>query len=279
MSMKAVRRLARGLAPGAAAAVAASIGACSGPAEPDRAAATSPGSPSPTTSASVATPSPGGPSTTKAGPADTGGLQFDPARFGSGVDNPYFPLRPGTRFTYRGVSDGEPETIVVRVTGQTRTILGIPAVVVRDTVHIGGELVEDTYDWFGTDDDGNVWYLGEDVKDYEGGKVTGTGGSWEAGRNGAEAGVQMMAPPEVGDRYQQEQAKGVAEDRARVVSTTERVAVPAGTFRDVVKIAETTPLEPDVLEYKYYARGIGLVLAIAAKGGPERAELVQVTKP
>ena len=207
------------------------------------------------------------------------GTPIGPANFVPGIDNPYLPLVPGTRFTYRGVIDGEPETVVVQVTRQTKLVYGVPAVVVRDTVTTAGELAEDTFDWFGQDRAGNVWYLGEAVKDFANGQVVGTAGSWQAGRAGAQARHPDAGPAQGGRRYQQEIAKGEAEDRARVVSVNERVTVPFGSFTGVVKIEETTPLEPNVLEYKYYARGVGLILAEEVRGEKGRSELVAVARP
>jgi hypothetical protein len=148
-------------------------------------------------------------------------------------------------------------------------------VVVRDTVRVGGEVVEDTRDWFAQDRDGNVWYLGEDSKEYEAGKVVGTEGSWEAGVGGARAGIVMPARPAVGLAYRQEFAEGEAEDLGEVVRVGVSEDVGSRRLDDLVVTKEWNPLEPRVVEEKYYARGIGLVLEVVTRGGAGRTELVE----
>jgi hypothetical protein len=200
---------------------------------------------------------------------------LDPANFVTDIVNPYLPLLPGTRWLYEGIADGEVERIEVVVTSERKQILGISAVVVRDTVTVDDEVVEDTYDWFAQDHEGNVWYLGEDSKEYEDGEVVSTAGSWEAGVDGAEAGVVMPADPTVGQAYRQEYYPGEAEDLAEVVRRGVSEEVAAGEFDDVVVIKEWNPLEPDVVEEKYYAPGIGPILAVVVEGGDWREELVE----
>jgi len=202
---------------------------------------------------------------------------LDPKDFTTRIDNPYWPMRPGTRWVYRETSpDGTVQRVVVRVTDRTKRIAnGVVARVVRDTVTENGMLVEDTWDWYAQDRAGNVWYLGELTKAYENGKPVGTEGSFEAGVDGAQAGVVMPARPAVGMRYRQEHYAGEAEDRASIFSLRERVEVPAGYYRDVVMTRDVNPLEPRVLEYKFYARGVGPVLAIGVSGGADREELVR----
>ena len=178
------------------------------------------------------------------------------------IDNPYWPMTRGSRWVYR--ENGQ--RVVVTVTGQRKEILGIQATVVHDVVTEDGELVEDTYDWYAQDEDGNVWYLGEKTKEYEDGEVKTTAGSWEAGVDGAEAGVIMPGKPEVGMRYRQEYLKGEAEDRGAILSLDEWVDVPHGEFRDVLMTKDWTPLQPEVLEHKFYAKGIGPVLVIDVTG-------------
>ena len=203
-------------------------------------------------------------------------VTLDPADFSTRIDNPYFPVRPGSRWVYRETdTDGTVQRVVVRVTRRTRVIAGITARVVRDTVTERGELVEDTFDWYAQDRAGNVWYLGEDTKEYEDGRVVTTGGSWEAGVGGAQPGVIMPARPRVGLRYRQEHLAGEAEDRATVLALREQAQVPAGHFRRVLLTRDVNPLEPRVLEYKLYARGVGLVLALHVSGGGGREELLR----
>jgi len=203
-------------------------------------------------------------------------VTLDPADFTTRIDNPFWPMRPGSRWVYRETApDGTRQRVVVTVTRRTRLIAnGVTARVVHDVVTEGGEPVEVTDDWYAQDRAGNVWYLGEDTKEYEDGRVVSTAGSFEAGVDGAQAGVVMPARPRVGLRYRQEYLAGQAEDRAEVFSRSEQVEVPFGHFRRVLATRELNPLEPRVLEYKLYARGVGPVLALGISGGDDREELV-----
>lgn len=202
---------------------------------------------------------------------------IDPTNFVKKIDNKYFPLKPGTTFFYKGVAkDGDVRSEFF-VTDDTKVILGVTTIVVRDTVKVNGELTEKTFDWFAQDKQGNVWYFGEDSKEYKNGKVISTEGSWQAGVDGAKPGIIMEANPQVGDSYQQELAKGVAEDMAQVLNLGKSVSVPFGSFDNCLQTKEWTPLEPGVVEHKYYAPKIGLVLVIQVKGPKERVELVNIT--
>lgn len=203
--------------------------------------------------------------------------QIDEAAFGGPIDNPYMPLTPGTTFVYEGSSDGEPIRNEVVVTHDTKTILGVECVVVIDTVLVDGVIAERTEDWFAQDRDGAVWYFGEASQDYEDGQPSDTHGSWEAGVDGAQPGIVMRAHPAVGDSYRQEYFKGEAEDMGKVLATDVTTTVPFGTFERVVRTEDWTPLEPDFVEHKEYAEGVGLILAVAVRGGDERVELVSVT--
>jgi membrane-associated phospholipid phosphatase len=198
-------------------------------------------------------------------------VKLDAADFMAQIDNPYWPMAPGTRWIYRG-SDGE--RVDVTVTERRKTIHGIDATVVHDVESEDGEVVEDTYDWFAQDRWGNVWYLGEDTKEYEDGKVVSTKGSWQHGVDGAQAGVVMPAEPEVGMTFRQEHYEGEAEDRGEILSLDEQATVPFGSFDGLIKTKDTTPLEPKVLEHKYYAKDIGPILAVGVSGG-SREELVR----
>jgi hypothetical protein len=192
--------------------------------------------------------------------------------FSTHIDNPYWPMRPGTRWVYR---EGT-QRVVVRVTHRTKLVAaGIRGRVVRDTVTDGGTLVEDTSDWYAQDAKGNVWYLGEDTTEYDNGKPVSKAGSWEAGVDGAQAGIVTLAHPRVGRRYREEHYPGHAEDGAKVLSRAEQVEVPYGHFTHVLMTKNFNPLEPKVLEYKFYARGIGPVLEIGVSGDRDLAELVR----
>lgn len=199
-----------------------------------------------------------------------------PDHFVSVVDHPFYPLPVGATWRYRGNSPDGVEEVTVTVTPDTRVVDGVTATVVRDRSTVDGRLAEDTFDWFAQDDRGNVWYLGEATTAYDEDGSTSTEGSWEAGVHGASGGIIMPAKPKVGDRYQQEHLSGVAEDRAEILDLDATGKVPWGPFSDAVRTRDTTPLEPDTTEYKYYVRGVGDVLELEGK---ERLELVSFKAP
>jgi hypothetical protein len=191
------------------------------------------------------------------------------------INNQFLPLVPGTIFTYETETEDGMEVTVVEVTHDTREVMGVTTVVVRDTVRLEGVLVEDTRDWFAQDDQGNVWYFGEETTEYEDGVPVSTEGSWEAGVDGALPGILMLADPQRDRAYRQEFLLGEAEDKAVVRDREEEVAVPLGSFDQVLRTEEWTELDPGVFEDKYYAPGVGLVLVVGPDGS--REELVSVT--
>jgi hypothetical protein len=197
---------------------------------------------------------------------------IDPANFVAAVSNPYFPLVPGTTFHYTAPQ----EDIMVTVTHATKVIIGVTCTVVHDVVTDGGELKEDTFDWYAQDRDGNVWYFGEDTKAYDNGQVS-TKGSWEAGVNGGKPGIIVKGHLQVGDAYRQEYAAGVAEDRGEVLSLTESVTVPAGSFENCLKTKDTSDLNANDIENKFYCPNVGQVLAVTVPGGTDREELVSIS--
>ena len=205
-------------------------------------------------------------------------VELDPAEFTTEIDNPYWPMSPGSRWIYRETdTTGQVQRVVVEVTEETKTIAnGVEARVVRDTVTENGEPVEITDDWYAQDADGNIWYLGEDTAEYRNGAVTTRAGSFETGVDGAEAGIAMPADPQPGMEYRQEYLQGEAEDEGAVVTVgDERVEVPFGYFdRDLLMTRDLVPLEPKVQELKLYAPGIGLLLAVHTDGDGGREELV-----
>jgi hypothetical protein len=211
------------------------------------------------------------------GPAGTASAAPDPGRFSTTIDNPYLPMEPGTRMVYRTTDGDEHGREVVRVTHRTRDVDGVTVRVVRYRAYVGGDLVEDTRDFYAQDRRGNVWYFGENTKTLENGKVTSTKGSWLAGVDGAMPGIVMEAQPKVGDSYAQENAPGVAEDRATVLSLDGHATVPYGSFGGLLKTKDFSPLEPSVVEHKKYLRGVGSILEKEVKGGQERLALVRVT--
>jgi hypothetical protein len=198
------------------------------------------------------------------------------SEFTTKIDNKYFPLKPGTTFVYQGNSAGNPERDVMSVTHSTKQIMGVKCVVVDDRVWAHGKLSEKTFDWYAQDNKGNVWYFGENSKEYKkNGKVS-TEASWEAGKDGAEPGVIMPANPKVGQTYRQEYLKGVAEDTAKVLDLDGSVTVPYRSFDHAVVTREWSPLEPGVVAHKYYAAGAGDVKEVAVEGPMETLELVDV---
>ena len=207
-------------------------------------------------------------------------VTLDPADFVARIDNPYLPFPRGAKWVYRETDPrGSSQKVTVTVTTHSKRILGIAATVVHDVVTEKGHLVENTFDWYAQDTCGNVWYLGENTKEYENGKVVSTAGSWEAGVDGAQPGVVMPADRQVGLSYRQEYYAGEAEDRGEVLSVEEQVEVPLGHYTGAMLTKDLTPLEPRVVEYKLYARGIGEVLAISVSGGSDREELVRFAPP
>jgi hypothetical protein len=199
-------------------------------------------------------------------------VQPQPADFSTRIDNRYWPMAPGTRWIYR---EGD-QRVAVTVTNQTKRIAtGVTARVVRDTVAEDGKIVEDTFDFYAQDKRGTIWYLGEDTAEFENGRLKTKEGSFEAGVDGARAGVIMPAHPRPGMRYRQEFYKGHAEDRGEVLSTREMAEAPAGRFRKALLTKDTNRLEPDVLEYKLYAPGVGPVLTLGVSGGADREELLR----
>jgi hypothetical protein len=207
-------------------------------------------------------------------------VNLNPEDFTADISHPYWPMKPGTRWTYRDVDEkGEVQEVVIVATTATKKLAnGITARVVRDTVRSEGDLVEDTFDWYAQDSAGNVWYLGEDTAEFENGKIATRSGSFEAGTGGALPGILLPAEPQVGQRYRQEYLKGEAEDNGEVLATGQLVEVPTGRYSDALLTRDTTTLEPTVVEYKLYARGIGPVLALDISGGASREELVKIDK-
>lgn len=191
--------------------------------------------------------------------------------------NPLFPLVPGTTYTYKGKSEDGKETIRVHISDDTVEIMGVTCIVVEDTVWLEDEVIEDTRDWYAQDKDGNVWYFGELTFEYEDGEIIGIEGSWKAGEDGAKPGIVMFANPVLGTTYRQEFLLGEAEDAGTILSLNESIKTKAGTYNNCLKTADFTPIEPDTVENKYYAPGVGFVFEIKPETG-EKVELVSVKK-
>jgi hypothetical protein len=210
--------------------------------------------------------------------ASTRGI--DPSDFAPRVTNPWFPLKPGTVYTYRGVKDGQPSRDVVTVTPQTKLVQGVRTTVVHDRLYLSGRVEERTSDWYAQDKKGNVWYFGEATAELDRrGRVTTTEGSWQSGVDGARAGIFMPARPRVGQSGLQEYYRGQAEDHFRVLSLSASVRVPFVSTKHALLTREWTPLEPNVLDHKYYVRGIGMVKETSVKGPRETNALVSVRLP
>ena len=203
---------------------------------------------------------------------------LDPAKFSTQIDNPYWPMKPGTRWTFRETdASGKVFTVVVVVTDRTKTIAnGVKARVVRDTAYRGKEIVEDTFDWYAQDSYGAIWYLGEDTAEFKHGKIVSRAGSFEAGVRGAQAGVLLPGQPRVGLAYREEYLRGEAEDNGKILSLHEQADTRYKHFTNMLLIKDTSTIEPDVVEYKFYARGFGAVLTIDISGGSGREELINV---
>ena len=211
-------------------------------------------------------------------PQGTKPVQLDPADFTTNIDNPYWPMRPGSHWVYREVENGEAQRVDVTVTNRTKTLHGIEARVVHDRVSQHGETVEDTYDWYAQDSAGNLWYLGEDTAEYENGKLKTKEGSWAYGVDGAQPGVVVPASPKRGMSYREEYYAGHAEDAAAVLNIGSQVQVPFGRFQDAMLTRNFSTIEPTVEEMKLYAKGVGPVMELLVSGGSGRTELLSYTK-
>jgi len=210
---------------------------------------------------------------------DVPAFPSDPTSFVAEITNPYFAFETGKIFHYAAETEDGLETNTVEITADRKMILGVATTVIHDQVFLDGELKEDTFDWMAQDEDGNVWYFGEDSREIEDGQVVSTEGSWEAGVNGAMPGIIMLAQPKNGMKYQQESAEDVAEDMATVINTSKIVEIDLGVFEDCLETMEFTPLEPGHREHKFYKPGVGLLLELSPREGHVTNELVQITPP
>ena len=207
-------------------------------------------------------------------PQGTKPSKLDPSKFTTEIDNAYWPMKPGYHWVYRELEDGELQRVDVTVTDQTKVLDGVTARVIHDRVARQGQVVEDTRDWYAQDSDGNLWYLGEDTKEYENGKVKSTEGSWAYGVDGAQPGVVVPADPKQGMTYREEYYAGHAEDAAAVLNVDSQVQVPLGRYQDALLTRNYSSLEPTVEEMKLYAKGVGPVMELLVSGGSGRTELL-----
>jgi hypothetical protein len=206
--------------------------------------------------------------------------KIDPSDFVRRVDNPWFPLRPGTVYRHRGMKDGKRALIVFAVTHRTKKILGVKNTVVEDRLYVGGRLQELARDWYAQDRRGNVWYFGEHIKEFDAkGHRIPAKGAWKAGVDGARPGIVMPARPRVGMTFQPEYYRDKAEDHYRILDLSAKLTVPYGSFKNVLVMTERTRLEPGVVGLKYHARGFGQIKETVAEGPHETLSLVSVKRP
>jgi hypothetical protein len=196
--------------------------------------------------------------------ADNSPAAINPADFQAAIDNPFYPLSSLGPRIYEG-EEPDPDTGEVvetrlesTVLPETDVVAGVEVTVLEEKNYEDGELVESTLDYFAQHKDGSVYYFGERVDDYEGGKVVGHESQWLAGEGENEPGVFMPAEPVVGAEFEQEKAPGIAEDRSKVVATDQTVTTPAGTFSGCIKTEDFDPLG-NATEFKYYCPGDGFV--------------------
>lgn len=191
--------------------------------------------------------------------------------------NHFFPFNPGLTYVYEGLNEDEVPVKVEEIhTFDTKIIMGVTCVIIHAKEYENDELIEDTYDWYAQDNEGNMWYFGEDTKEIKNGDVISTSGSWEAGVNGSLPGIIMFANPYIGVWYRQEYYENEAEDVAQILSLSESITVPYGSFTNCLQTAEWSLLEPGVLEHKFYAENIGVVKVVAVKGESGYEELTQI---
>jgi hypothetical protein len=211
-------------------------------------------------------------------PQGTKPVNLDPSDFTTNIDNTYWPMHPGNHWVYREVENGEAQRVDVTVTNRTKMLGGIEARVVHDRVSRNGETLENTYDWYAQDAQGNLWYLGEDTAEYANGKLKTKEGSWAYGVDGAQPGVIVPAHPKQGTKYREEYYAGHAEDAAEVLNVGSQVQVPFGRFRDALLTRNFSSIEQTVEEMKLYAKGVGPVMELLVSGGSGRTELLSYTK-
>jgi hypothetical protein len=214
------------------------------------------------------------------GHSDTYSVGIDRRAFTTEIDNPFLPLKPGNRWVYEGTGDGgQAMRSVVEVTSTTREVMGVKCVVVRDKTTVDGQVVEDTFDWYAQDVEGNVWYFGQNSLEYAHGRLVSAPGNWEAGVSGARAGMVMMANARVGDRYDQEFHPGEDLEVGEVLSLDERMVGQYGMIFDgVLEIRDYAPLGTGSVEHRYFARDVGMVREVTTRGGSATSELVGMNR-
>ncbi len=201
---------------------------------------------------------------------------INPEDFTTKIDNPFFSMPVGKKMIYEARTEDGLERIETTITGETHRIMGVETLVYLDREYLDGELVEETKDFIAQDKDGNVWYFGEDVDNYENGELKDHDGAWLAAHAGAKPGIWIKAEHVVGDSYRQEYLKGEAEDMAKIVATGETVTTRVGTYQNCTKTPDWTPLDPEAMEYKYYCPEVGGAVLVENLTSGERIELIKV---
>ena len=208
--------------------------------------------------------------------AETYSPSINPREFSARIaGNPYFSLPVGSKFVYEAKTDEGLERAEILVPGWTKVVMGVETLVYWDRVYLDGELVEDTRDYLAQHANGDVWYFGEDVENYENGIVVDRHGTWIAGVDDALPGIWVKANPTIGEKYRQEYQAGEAEDVAKVVSLTEAVETSLGRFSDCMETLDWSPLAPDK-ESKYYCKTNGITTLEIDLDEGIRTELVDV---
>lgn len=205
--------------------------------------------------------------------------QINPADFSTKITNKYFSLPVGKKMIYEGETAEGLERTEIEIEAGTKEIIGVTTIIMRDKVYLNNELIEDTKDYLAQDKDGNVWYFGEEVDNFERGKLKDHAGAWIAGEDGALPGIWIKANSVVGDSYRQEYYKGEAEDMTNVVAVNETVTTKLATYKDCIKMYDWTPLDAKSRGYKYYCLEVAAVAAEENLETGERAELVKITEP
>lgn len=205
--------------------------------------------------------------------------QINPSEFTTEITNKYFTLPVGKKMVYEADTEEGVERIEIEIENTSRNILGVETITYRDKVYLDGVLVEDTKDYLAQDKQANVWYFGEDVNNYEGGKLKDHAGSFIAGADGAKPGIWIKGDQIVGDSYKQEFYKGEAEDMRDVVAINQTVTTKLATYTDCVKVYDWTPLDSKSREHKYYCPEAGALVLNENLEDGKRAELIKVTTP
>jgi hypothetical protein len=245
--------------------------ACSSSGPPVPPGATSDGGPSSPPAASDASPS----ASASVGPLGVLG-RVDPADFVGAVSNPWFPLRPGTVWTYHGVKDAKQAIEVLTVLSQPTVIDGVPCVALQDDLTLNRVKVERSVTYYAQHRDGGVWLFGEDTHQVDrNGHVKGVVGSWRAGVDGAVPDLVMPAAPAKGNEF----AERTAELDVTVLSVVASVDVPQGAYQSAVLMEEADPNEPGLLVHKYYVRDVGMVRDVSVGGPLEELKLQSMQQP